>query len=764
MALITDLITKKQRNRIDHSRVACFCDTSSTNALAQCQAYYAAYPDLDANLIFQYDLSIAGAKDVATGWSLWVSDWADFLVDNNIEAVCCNPELDLDNPWGYTFNVSGAKDRSFLQFLASGIMYKQYIQKYNLTELPSFGLPAYPNLSGTPGVINHTYWDKMGGILDSPLSSGDNSLLPASITTGAGDNLYDYDVEGTVSDPQAALKGFFAFDWDVRVDYLTQPISMLPSWRIGWKSGSNNPAEITTAEITAMVEKSIATIGSIESHIDDPIVSSSRRRNTQGFVGQAMAVDTIAKDMGFTDVKWGYSEKSGGATVLTTWNSKLNTDNYDPDETANTNVAFIENETAGTVGNTYRDISANYSSGTYRWHAHNTNTFPMPAYIYIGSCLVNQNQQTNGSWCDAGSDAIFDIKDGAFLFEMTSHFLYVGGWAIKNGASGVFGSYEEPGTDQVDHGSAIMSNLLRGHQLATAVLFGQSIEPKSTELWGDGLAAPYYNESEEESNMNNVKFQLTATTAYITYSATVPSVTNGGTGHAVGDVITLNGSAIGSGVRVKVESLGASDAVATYSWVSGGSGWVNSEVATQSNTTGSGTTLVFTMLSNITNAYPVGFGFFSEPLTTQVANANILYNNEGMEFAFSQFSPSIPDVHAILGVPTLNGFNEVAGFHVWVEGDIAENPYGGNLTLFVNGTGYPILQAYFDNGSVVWQPSATAGAAGFSRLIWKQSAVTNPLPITILEGDNIGLSLAVPERQSSKSVISRSVISHNTES
>ena len=352
MALITDLITKKQRNRIDHSRVACFCDTSSTNALAQCQAYYAAYPGLDANLIFQYDLSTAGAKDVATGWSLWVSDWADFLVNNNIEAICCNPELDLDNPWGYTFTAAGARDRSFLQFLASGVMYKQYIQKYNLTELPSFGLPAYPNLSGTPGVLNNTYWDKMGGILDSPLSSGDNSFLPASITTGAGDNLYDYNVEGAVSDPQSALKGFFASDWDIRVDYLTQPISMLPSWRIGWKSGSDNPAEITTVEITAMVGRSIATAG------------------------------RIAKDMGFTDVKWGYSEKGGGVSALTTWNSKLNTDNYDPDETANTNVAFIENEAAGTVGNTYRDISANYASGTYRWHAHNTNISHASVYIY----------------------------------------------------------------------------------------------------------------------------------------------------------------------------------------------------------------------------------------------------------------------------------------------------------------------------------------------------------------------------------------------
>ena len=766
MALITDLITKKQRNRIDHSRVACFCDTSSTNALAQCQAYYAAYPDLDANLIFQYDLSTAGAKDVATGWSLWVSDWADFLVDNNIEAICCNPELDLYNPWGYTFNVSGARNRSFLQFLASGVMYKQYIQKYNLTELPSFGLPAYPNLSGTPGVINNTYWDKMGGILDSPLSSGDNSLLPASITTGAGDNLYDYDVEGTVSDPQAALKGFFAFDWDVRVDYLTQPISMLPSWRIGWKSGSDNPAEITTAEITAMVERSIATVGSIESHIDDPIVSSSRKRNTQGFVGQAMAVDTIAKDMGFTDVKWGYSEKSGGVSALTTWNGKLNTDNYDPDETANTNVAFIENETAGTVGNTYRDISANYASGTYRWHAHNTNTFPMPAYIYIGSCLVNQDQQTNGSWCDAGSDAIFDIKDGAFLFEMTSHFLYVGGWAIKNGASGVFGSYEEPGTDQVDHGSAIMSNLLRGHQLATAVLFGQSVEPKSTELWGDGLAAPYYNESEEESNMNNVKFQLAAMVANVLYgadAAKLPTITNGGSGHSINDIVTLNGNAAGAGIKIKVATLGASDSIATFTWVSGGTGFANSEVLSQSNTTGSGIGFAATLPSNVTTgANPVGFGFFSEPLTEAVGAGNIIYNNGGMEFAFSQFNPDIPDVHAIIAAPTLNAFGLPSGFAIYVEGIVGSWPYGDNLSVLVDGTTYPLLESYFSDGSALF----TSGAApGYSRAIWKDSvSVSNPFPISVFEGDNIGLSLTVPERQSSKSVISRSVISHNTES
>jgi len=770
LALITDLITKKQRNRIDHRRVACFCDTSSTNALAQCQAYYAAYPDLDANLIFQYDLSTVGAKDVATGWSLWVSDWADFLVDNNIEAICCNPELDLDNPWGYTFNVSGARDRSFLQFLATAVVYKQYIKKYNLTELPSFGLPSYPNLSGTPGVLNNTWWDKMGGILDSPLSSSDNSFLPASITTGAGDNLYDYDVQGTVSDPQAALKGFFASDWDVRVDYLTQPISMLPSWRIGWKSGSYNPAEITTAEITAMVERSIATAGSIESHIDDPIVSSSRRRSTQAFVGQAMAVDTIAKDMGFTDVKWGYSEKGSGVNVLTTWNSKLNTGNYDPDETSNTNVAFIENETAGTVGNTYRDISSNYSSGTYRWHAHNTNTFPMPAYIYIGGCLVNQNRQTNGSWCDAGSDAIFDIKDGAFLFEMTSHFLYVGGWAIKNGASGVFGSYEEPGSNQVDHGSAIMSNLLRGHQLATAVLFGQSIEPKSTELWGDGLSAPYYNESEEESNMNNVKFELVAVRGSADLTAAVPAITVAGTGHQVGDIITLNGSAVtspASGLKIKASSVDGSGGITAYTWVSGGIGWSNNEVAQQSNTSGSGINLRLT-LGTVIGSTPLSFGFFSDALTTQIAIdpdtiSAKLYNNAGVEFAFSQFNPDIPDLHGLLSNPASNQFGRPAGIVLWVEGDLDEYPYGDNVVIYINDVAYPFLESYITDGSAIWSNATASAVDGFSRLEWNISGATNPAPLCI-EGDKIGMSLTVPERQSSKSVISRSVISHNTES
>lgn len=764
MPLISDLITKKNRAKINHSRVACFCDTSSTSALAQCEAYYAAYPDLNADLIYQVDLSAAGAKDIDEAWDVWVKDWAEFLVDNEIEAICCNPELDINNPFGY--ESQGGQPASFLCWLAGSVGVKRLIDKNELSGLLNYTSSYYPNVSSTESVLNHSYWDKFGGILEDPVQSDDNPYLPESIVSAAGDNLYDYKNSTASTNNQIDSETMFSGDWDIRGDYLNQPITHLPAWRIGWKSGNYNPPEITVQEITDMVTRSKDNKGSIDSYIDRPIVSSSRQRATGYFIGQAMAVDTIAKDMGFTDVKWGYSEDQSGVSLLNTWDAKLNTGDYNPDESINTNVQFTLDNVAGTVGNTYRDLGSNYSTEDHwKWHSHNTNTFPMETFIYIGGCLVNMNVQTNGSWCDGGSNAVLDIEEGAFLFEMTSHFLRYGGWAIKNGASAIYGSHIEPYANNVAHGPAIMSSLLRGNQVASSTLFAQDSQPRTTEVWGDGLAAPFEQESQtDETIMNNVKFQLTATTAYVTYGGTVPSVTNGGTGHAVGDIITLNGSVSGSGVRVKVESLGVSNAVATYSWVSGGSGWANNEIATQSNTTGSGTTLDFTMPSNLTSSTsPVGFGFFSEPLVTEVgsqANPNILYNNEGMEFAFSQFSPSIPDVHAIIGVPASNGFVAPAGFHIYVEGDLAENPYGGNLTLFVNGTGYPILQEYFDNNSVTWEGSGPTTADGYSRLIWKQTGVTNPLPVTILEGDNIGLSLAVPDRASGSS-IERNIISHN---
>jgi hypothetical protein len=94
---------------------------------------------------------------------------------------------------------------------------------------------------------------------------------------------------------------------------------------------------------------------------------------------------------------------------------------------------------------------------------------------------------------------------------MTSHFLQYAGWAIKNGASAVHGSYVEPFALQVNSGGNFASNLLKGNQVATSAVFGMSSSPKNIEVWGDGLAAPYYYESTEEEDTMKYKSRILPT-------------------------------------------------------------------------------------------------------------------------------------------------------------------------------------------------------------------------------------------------------------
>jgi hypothetical protein len=716
LPLISDLITKRSRVSINHKRVVCFCDTSSANALSQCQAYYAAYQNLDSNLIFQYDLSTAGAKTLSTAWDLWVKDWCEFLVANNAEAVCCNPELDIDNPF-----YSSTYNYSFLNWLASGVTLLNLMNAQERTELPSSKLGYFFNGYNDPDLTTSgTQFHEFSGTNPPDIGLEYNSFLPTSITSGAGDNVYDYAKKGSIDsdERQRASRGQFTYDWELGSDFNNQPGTYLPSWRIGWKSGNYNPPEITTSEITAMVNRSIANRGGISSFKEKPIVSSSRVRANgtyeDYFVGQAMLVDTIFKDMGFLNTKWGYSEDQSGESALTTWNSKLSTDNYDPDETTNTNVQFKLDNVAGTVGSAYRDLGSNYSvEDNWKWHAHNTNTFPMDAFIYIGGCLANMNVQTNGSWCDGGSDAVFDIEDGAFLFEMTSHFLRYGGWAIKNGASAIYGSHIEPTAQPVSHAGSVATNLLRGHEVASSVLYGQNSSPDRAELWGDGLATPYATQSEYITGneiMNNVKFELVAIKGSADLTASFPAITVAGTGHSVDDIITFNGQAVGSpaaGIKIKVTSVDGSGGITAYSWVSGGIGWSNSDVADQSSTSGSGVNARLTLGASVIGSVPLAFGFFSDPLTTQIAVdpetlSAKLYNSAGVEFAFSQFNPEIPDLHGLISNPTTNQFGRPAGITLWVEGDLAEYPYGDNAIIYVNGTAYPFLKSYIADGSAVF--------------------------------------------------------------
>ena len=93
----SDLIYRKERSEINHAKVACFCDIGIEGELERVEAYYDAWGDMDKNLIFKFDLENNGLNEIMpslhpmTMWQLWFSDWCDFLIDNEVEAICCSP-------------------------------------------------------------------------------------------------------------------------------------------------------------------------------------------------------------------------------------------------------------------------------------------------------------------------------------------------------------------------------------------------------------------------------------------------------------------------------------------------------------------------------------------------------------------------------------------------------------------------------------------------------------------------------------------------
>lgn len=268
--------------------------------------------------------------------------------------------------------------------------------------------------------------------------------------------------------------------------------------------------------------------------------------------------------------------------------------------------------------------------------------------------------------------------------------------------------------------------------------------------------------------MNNVKFELIVQPSYTTFSlAALPAITTAGSGHAVDDFITFNGGAVGSGIKVKVLTIDGSGGVASYSWQSGGIGWASSEVATQSKTTGSGIGASLT-LGSIETAYnPVGYGFFSDPLTQVVAanapNYATLFNSAGVEFAFSQFNPEIPDLHGLVAVPAANGFVRLPNISIWVEGDLASWPYGDNVTFYLDGVAYPFEESWIGNGAATWSDATATTQPGFSRLEWFTSTgPTEERAPTAIEGDRIGMSLTVPETDAGTgTAIDHSIITNN---
>ena len=121
--------------------------------------------------------------------------------------------------------------------------------------------------------------------------------------------------------------------------------------------------------------------------------------------------------------------------------------------------------------------------------------------------------------------------------------------------------------------------------------------------------------------------------------------------------------------------------------------------------------------------------------------------------------------HSVNDIVTFNGNGVGSGIKIkltTVDGSGGVTGY----TWHSGGLGFASNEvATQGNGSATWSSSATSAQPGYSRLEWftTQGPLAERGPVAF-EGDKIVMSLTVPERQSSKSIISRSVISHNTES
>jgi hypothetical protein len=793
---VLDTFNKKLRKQASRDKILCVYNTAAVYGIYDeplIDAYFDEY-GITNHIKVGIDFSIAANTD-NRWWTSWGLDVYNQVIDNGIEQVCCGPLSPTDMSQGSTSNVQ--VDLS--NCLGSLKTIKAKLEQENASGLESElmnGDDIYYNQDDDSNLRN----SKVSYYQGSPdLNAGETT---GSFGMGTGytkgsfrANLGSLDTEtfeGLLGFPTSIQVPGLHFDqyepsdlfWNIVAKPHQSRTLRMPCWRIGYFPYAQKPFLPTTTIIRQMVKNSKAAAMPTARNKEEKVLLLNTFYTTPALLTSSDTVylSELWEGLGYTKSFFGATNKPQiiddltnvpGTVVGDTGLTKYEWQGLNPP--ANGAIDYIGEiqvtPQANDATNVYLDSiwMEQWDGGGaigpgMAYRAKSTGT----AFPILADIIVDQTRNFNGNYDGSIRNAL-QCKPGGIRFNATSHGQRAGIWDLGYGASASVASLHEPQVNAVRYYPQMISELLKGHTIAAAHSFANRDIATSSSVWGDGLLQPYYEQAQEE-DMNNVKFELIAAPSYTSFQlAFLPAITTAGTTHSTGDIITFNGSQVGSGIKIHVTGVDGSGGVTAYEWHSGGLGWGSNEVATQANTTGSGINTVLTLDAIETTYPPVGFGFFSDPLTQAVAaaittNNATLFNSAGVEFAFSQFNPDIPDLHALVAAPSSNGFARPASIGLWVEGDIASWPYGDNVVIYHNGVAYPFLESYITEGSALWNSAAQTGIAGYSRLEWlTDPSKDHPAP-TIIEGDSIGMSLAVPERQSSKSVISRSVISHNTES
>ena len=768
---IVNGLDAKPRLQIDHQKVCVFWDTNlGASEEARVDAYIAAH-GLNAAFKYGVDLSLTGYNDRLTLWDLWLSDVADFIEINQIQAICCSPNCPMLQDFIYPGIAGGA---AFSSLLASSVSVKAMLNsqvtldqlltsQFQNQEVKNLTVKTMDNEEGALYLQN-------GGLLKDDLPVNDFFFNIGGIES------QDFKYS-TFDQPQLWSTDFDSVQGRTgikpRNPHNGAEILKIPSWRIGWKASGNMPSP-TAQEITNMVErgKAAGAISFNDHKTQSRIAMTLRDRNSNGHCGKGVAIGKVLEEIGYTNYNYGFRTTHSNtlANIAAVDDSSLaHFKKLDPisNQTdlrfVSTNTPVLDAEPNPVNSSTvryYDDTQVSAGQKGMRFDAYNGATFPIDCFIHF-SLFGNFNSNNNLEFYNTASPSsqTIKVKDGGCVIELTSHGHKISPMALRHGASAAFCSYVEPGgTSSVMKAERFLFSLLRGNSYAIAASRTFDNWMNQVELWGDGLATPYSDQSKQNTpeniNMNNVKFELVAIKGSSDLTGGFPAITVAGTNHAVNDIITfVSASNISpaSGIKIKVTSVDGSGGITAYAWISGGVGWSNNDVANQSNTSGTGINAKLTLGGSVISATPLSFGFFSDSITTQIAIdpdtlSAKLYNNAGVEFAFSQFNPDIPDLHGLLSNPVTNQFGRPAGIVFWVEGDLDAYPYGDNVVVYINGVAYPFLESYIADGSAVWSNATASAVDGFSRLEWNISGATNPAPVCV-EGDKIGMSLTVPEQR-----------------
>ena len=602
-------LNQEYRHQIDQQKVCIVWDTNlGASEEARVDAYIAAH-DLNTAHKYGLDLSIAANTDRQLLWDAWLSNLADYIETNQIQAICCSPNCPLTQD----FIVHQQESlTAFSTLLASSVSIKRMIESgVSLNTLLSPRNDDQPIKALTIKTLDNTesilYTHNLGLLRDDlPINGyffniGGIYSEDFKISSNAPPNIWSTDFN--------AVKGLTGIK--PRNPHNNEPILKIPSWRIGWKASGLMPSP-TPQEITDIVNRGkAASAVSFDDHkTQSRITMTLRDRNGQGHCGKGVALGKVLDSIGYTNYNYGFrSNQSNSLAQMPAVDDpslahfkKLNPISDQTDSrfvATNTPVLDAEPDPLNSSSvRYYDDASTSVGQKGMRFDTYNGATFPLECFIHF-SLFGNFNTNNNLEFYNSAipSSQTIKVKDGGCVVELTSHGHKISPMALRHGASAALCSYREPsGLSAIMQSERFMFSLLRGNSYALAAFRNQNDWTDEHELWGDGLASPFQTQANDTIQGNKkMKQKLLAVISGKTAVSSPFFLTNG----SVGSVSGTSLFPINAGQPNNLNQSKDFFIDHGYELTNQGTGYSNSDLLTQTATTGSGSGLVFKVTSSV---------------------------------------------------------------------------------------------------------------------------------------------------------------------